>query len=489
LAASPRISLLLRTSARKGYVRAIDSETMAPLDVPESAGLPPPVVRPEPTLGEELARRIALLPRERAVTVTELLEPRLAFYRGQQPVPITPEREARMTEGRERHEKVERLLTAPIHREVRVARSGVVGRIDLFDDVPTEIKATGDLPEIGRLPESRPQFIEQLGMYCGLVDRPEGRLILIGMEESGPPGLLVADCRFRDLEEVRRRMFSRAERLRAALRGGRAEALPRCSWFGRGCEFQRAGTCTCTGDEPEEPLPIRPSLVSIRPAPGFAESLLERWVADTASTSRFRLLRYSELLYPRRAFFARSPSPLLREEVETGPRAAQPRADAPSLYQRLTEGMEEGEVGELIRQVAAGDAPEELVSLFRGDPVVLKTSRSRYPPSASELAVRQPHYLAELGVRCASFRRTRGWLIIGYEQLLPGEHPIRAYRVEFETLLPWERLLAERTAMLRKAFRSGTPDGLPPCPDWMFEKCPYRSVCGEAPGLPKSLGP
>jgi PD-(D/E)XK nuclease superfamily len=441
--------------------------------------LPGPVrVTWDRELSEELDRRLAGPPGERLVSVTELVEPRPAFHRAVHPIPPTEERRRRIEAGRQWHERLERAVAAASHREIRVLREGVVGRIDILDDRPTEIKSTGRLPDPERLAEERPQYLDQLGMYCALVDRPEGRLVLLGTAEVGPFELRVLDGRFGGLDEIRARMQELARRFREALRRGDPSELPRCPWLGRGCEYQDAGVCGCTGAEPEGVAATAGLVVELRNDAAVAERLAQRLREPSPRAGAEPLQRYRELAYPRRAFFDRRAPPAAGADGSGPVRPAEP-----SLYQRLREVLESGAPGELAREVPAGDVPEEPVLMFRSDPLLLKTSRARWPTAAEEIPRRQPHYLLELGLRCAALHRPDGWLIVAHERPDPPGTPVRAHRVRFDPLAPWERLLAERAAALRDALARGDPEGLARCPEWMVASCPYRSECGEAPAL------
>lgn len=448
------------------------------------SGDPRAEVLAAPELGEEIDRRILLRPPVRPVSVTDLVDPRPAYHRVVHPIPIPPERRGRVEEGREQHERTERLLAEPLHREIRVAREGIVGRLDIFDERPTEIKSTGALPPIERLAELRPQYIDQLALYCALVERPEGRLILVRASPEGSPSVLVADGRFRDLPGLWEATKRAAEALRTALSGRDPSRLPRCGWFDRGCEYQAAAVCACTGSEPEEAEPPRAHLESIRSDIPAAEEVQRRLGRAREAPPELVLRSYRDLLYPRRAYFERYPPP---EPDSVPPPASNPPSapeeEGPSLYQMIREALEAGPVGELIREVPEGDAPAEPVLRFRGAPLLLKTTRSPFATPAGALAQRQPGYIAELGLRCAALGASTGWLVIGYERLSRAEGSIRTYQVRFADRVAWNQMMGARRAALRLALERRDPSGLPPCPEWMFEGCPYRAVCGDGPAV------
>ena len=137
---------------------------------------PPTEVRPAPDLGEEIDRRILARPAVRPVSVTDLVDLRPAYHHAVHPLPIPPERRSRVEEGREQHERTERLLAEPLHREMRFSRDGYRRTTGHLRRPSHGDQVDGGLPLVDRLADSRPQYIDHLAMYCALVERPEGRL-------------------------------------------------------------------------------------------------------------------------------------------------------------------------------------------------------------------------------------------------------------------------------------------------------------------------
>ncbi|MGI0151061.1 MAG: hypothetical protein ACREC5_03885, partial [Thermoplasmata archaeon] len=436
-------------------------------DPEETAALRAARIEIDVGLAREIDGRLGAAPAERLLSVTDLTEPRIAYHRAIHPVAPSPARAERMSRGQRAHERIERLLAAPGQREVRIVRAGIVGKLDLLSDRPIEIKSTAHVPPADRVVSGRPQYVDQLAMYCALSGREEGRILLVAAPEQEPYRVVAIDCRFGEAAELWRRTEAIAARLRSALRARDPTALPRCGWWGRGCEYELAGICGCTGAEP--------------PGAESPGSALKDWTED-ASTARDLELRlnatgeppgpvpvalYRELLYPRRAFFDRTePVPAGGGAPEAHPSPGEP---GPNLFQRLREALEAGAPGELVREVPPGDVPEEQVLRFRGRLLLLKTSRILRPPSAAELPDRHALFLLELGLRCAASRAEEGWLLVGYDRIAPEAGPVRTYRVFFGETGRWAGILARRRDGLRAALGSGRPEGLATCPEWMFE--------------------
>jgi hypothetical protein len=431
-------------------------------------------------LAEELDRRLAHPAGPRPVHVTQLLEPRAAYYRLLHPVPVAPAVAERRYRGRLRHEQIERLLAAPEDRELRIVRDGIVGQIDLFRGRPTEVKTTGAVPSAATLGRERPHYVDQLGMYCALTDVTEGRLVVAGPAAgAGPPRVVVVDCRFEGLDAVRRGMGESARSWREALARRDPAGLPACPWFERGCEFRRAGVCSCTGREPE--APDRPSshLFATLPDEDAARSLAALLPQGDEDGSDTAVHSYRELLYPRRAYYERTEAP--DAEAVVAPPAP---SDEGSLYRAIQGALEAEPSDGLLRQAAGPPAPEERVVLFRGDPLLLRSTRSRRPPRPEELARSTSAPVLELGLRCAALGRPEGWLVMAHEMLAPDEDPVRVYRLRFDPLTSWTGELAARCERFSTALRERRPEALDACPEWMMAGCPYASRCGEAVAAP-----
>ncbi|MHB8351983.1 MAG: PD-(D/E)XK nuclease family protein [Thermoplasmata archaeon] len=454
-------------------------------DPEENEALGAAVVEIDVDLAREIDGRLAGWVGEPLLSVTDLIDPRIAYYRALHPMPPSPARAQRMAQGRRSHERIERLLAAPGQREVRLVRAGVVGRIDILAELPTEIKSTSAITSADRVIEGRPQYIDQLAIYCGLTDRTEGRILIVAGPPEGPTQVLVIDCRFRDPAELWKRTAAAAARLNEAFRKKSPVLLPRCAWFGRGCEYEAAHLCSCSGTEAEATEAPREELVDWRENSALAREIEEKLNSTTAPTEAAPIALYRELMYPRRAFFDRTtPAPKADEPRERGP---PPDGAQPNLYQRIREALEAGAPGELVREVPPGDVPEEQLLRFRGELLLLKTSGVARPPNAAEVRDRHALFLFELGLRCAASGADGGRLLVAYDRVARESGPIRVFRVRLDHRERWERILARRRDLLREALRTGRPEGLPNCPGWMYDSCPYRAVCGDGPSAPVPL--
>ncbi len=59
-----------------------------------------------------------------------------------------------------------------------VEAEGIVGKIDIYEKIPVEVKTTSTPIDTKDLLQYRPTYIEQLGMYCAMVNAHEGEIII-----------------------------------------------------------------------------------------------------------------------------------------------------------------------------------------------------------------------------------------------------------------------------------------------------------------------
>jgi hypothetical protein len=429
-------------------------------------------VREDAELRTELVARFERGSGLRSVGVTDLISLRQAFYRTVvPPVPISPERQARLDQGRALHRILGSRLASEGILEARVRRDGLVGRIDILADLPVEVKTTSVLLEPSELLEYRADHIEQLGMYCGLVGRPVGRLLTVAAGPTGAVKVQAIDVAFRSTPRILSEMRRRADLLRAAWVESRVDGLPRCPWYGRGCEFDEASVCACTGDEAPTSHPLTEETENLSPRDDVRErvrlALSEPAMPENVPT----VGRFREVLYPRRAYFERTAPASLSEEFT-------PPSLEPDLYARLSESLESGPPGEVARVPPRSAEPEEEVVGFRGRPLLVRTSRAWARFRGDDVVRRTPQYVLELGFRCATTGTDSGLVVVGFERAETVRERIQVLEVSFRSLTPFSRMLRERGRLLREALGERTPAVLPACPEWMVADCPYRSECG-----------
>ncbi|MCI4341823.1 MAG: PD-(D/E)XK nuclease family protein [Thermoplasmata archaeon] len=448
---------------------------------PSAAGPAPPlrlpVVEADPVLAERLRRAMEAPAGPRLVWVTDLVDPRRAYYHEISPVPATPEVAARRESGRLIHDRVERLLAAPEHREIRVGIDGIVGRIDLLFDRPTELKSTARLPAAADVRLLRPAYVEQLAAYCALLGRAEGRLLLVGSQDSSESEVRALDCEFNDLPGLRAALEQSAQLIRRSVESRDPSLLPRCAWYDRGCEYREAQRCGCTGTEPAGATPGGERLARIERNEPLEAEIGLRLRAPPRPPESEPFDRFSELLFPRQTYFERIGTPKATGREFTGT----------SLWRRML-AASDSELGtELEERRSRTGEPTEPLRCFRGEPVLEKTTKSRWRTPPERMPERVPHYFTDLALRAGAVGASGGWIVLARELPEPGVSPMEVLHVQVGEPSELARALAERCERLHAAIAQRDPSRLESCPDWMVADCPFRAVCGDPSGRPTAM--
>lgn len=431
-------------------------------------------VREDVALAAELGRRLDALSGPRPVGVTDLLAVRQAYWRATAPpAPISAARGARLAHGRRVHRVLADLFATEGQLEVRVRRQGVVGRIDVLTDRPLELKSTSVAIGPDELLSERPEYAEQLAMYCALAGRRAGRIVTVILGDEDRVEVRTLDLGFLGLPALSQNMERRAAVLRVALEGERPDELPRCRWFERGCEFRAGGMCDCTGSEPEEVPLFRDAPVEIIARPDLDRELTPRLSGALRSRKPPEIERFRDLVYPRRTYFDRSHG---QPPAEKAPSAKS--TSASPTYLRLTGVVEAGPLGEVTRLPSLADEPAEDVAAFQGLPYLARTSRAVSALRAERLVRDHPQYALDLGFRCATVGATSARVLVAYERPSEPADWVQVFELTFDPLTRFARLWRTRASALSRALAESSPSHLPPCPEWMYPDCPYRAECG-----------
>ena len=427
----------------------------------------------EDPLREEILEALGRPSGPTQVTVTDLLDLRTGFYRRRAEVPIPPERRELLETGRELHAAFAAAVAEPAFREVRVRRAGVSGQVDVWDRFPIEFKTTSRLPSPDAVSTDRPDYVEQLGMYCALLGEPRGRLVIVQSAETPDRDVLVLDGRFRDLPAIEEEIGHRAETLREALEQDDPSGLPACAWRTRDCPYAVNHICACTGAERPREFPIRDRVDDLHRNPE-EEARLSRILRSPGFRAPI-VRRYRDLMYPRRTFYERTrPSP----SGETPLGEAKRPVRGTELYRQLSRVVVNGLSSPGVGLTGPAGYPDERVVTQGGTPILTRTTLARPPLRVDQFLERAPQYVFDLALRCTALGVPEGLLVVGYERGTSPNDRVKVARLRLESGATFEAMAQERTAALRSAIESGDPSGLLPCPAWMFSGCPYREVCG-----------
>lgn len=420
------------------------------------------------TVKDELAAAVARRGGRRRIAVTDLVNPRQAYFSRVRPeIQPSPDHLQAMMAGTGFHEVFSRAVSTEEFVEQLVEFKEIVGKIDVFEDAPVELKTTGSMPV--DVVVDRPSHVEQLAMYCTMVGKPLGHLLYYRRTEYGRAPLLRAlDLEVRGPEEVAREMVRRRDLLRHALDTGDYAALPRCEWAGRGCRFE--AVCGCdTADVLVRA--VSGTAVVVRENPALTQRVRER-VGSAPEVTPARRLGLNDLVFPRKAAFRLAAEGQVEEEDDAETRMAS--WERRGFEEVLNDAIWYGFPGACRRVRISMGALRPSVLLFRDVPTVLRTTGRREMIERGRLTAEAPHYIDRLGFECALVGSEKGRLIVYYSAI--PDDKFMVYEVWYKAL---DRIREEMERRLALLGAGAPPEELPPCqPGWMSRFCKYAPRCG-----------
>jgi len=119
------------------------------------------------------------------ITVTDLTNLKQAYFRRKYPE-ITPplEKQQLMWAGTGFHKIFGAAVSSEEYVEQSVEIEGIVGRIDIYEEIPIEVKTTSTTVSSKGLLQYRQTYIEQLGMYCAMVNIGQGKIVIYQRQDQ-----------------------------------------------------------------------------------------------------------------------------------------------------------------------------------------------------------------------------------------------------------------------------------------------------------------
>lgn len=420
------------------------------------------------TIKDTLTAAIRSQSARRRIAVTDLVNPRQAFFRWTHPdIQPSPERAQTRLAGTGFHALFSMAVSTEEFVEQFVEYEGIVGKIDIYENAPLELKTTSSVP--AGTDAARPGYVDQLGMYCAMTDVPRGWIVVYGRERFGrPPQLRVFLLEFSDLGPIKAEMFSRRDLLRQALDTSNPAGLPRCEWFERGCDYREI--CGCETAEPLSRV-VPPGMFTLRLDPTLESTLSAQLHTPAQDTpAGFRL---NDLVFPRKAAYERLQRSEDEEEdvddaVEARLRDLERRGFSGSLYKALRFGVPGAFTNLPVKLRTLTDR----VGTYHNTPTLFRISRLREMVERDRLPFAMSHYFDRLAFECALTKHDSGRLVLYYEQL--GDK-FMVYDVGFKDV---PEIFAEADRRLTLLESGASPDQLPPCPSWMYRNCQFAPHCG-----------
>ncbi len=414
------------------------------------------------------------------VWVTDLLNPRRTYFKEKFPeveLEIPLEQRELMWAGSDFHNVFGRAVYPEAYHERYINKEGIAGRIDLFEDFPIEVKRT-TTPVEGDILTSRPENIEQLGMYSALLEIDRGRLIYYICNtnaDSNDGEIRVYEVVFDDLTAIWDEMKRRRELLLDAWIRDDPSRLPPCAWQGKGCECERAKKCNCMLEESGEngfEYNIADQVSELKLIPDEGERL-SKVISEYLNRPRLGI-SFWDILYPRKYYF-RAIEP--KDTLETPGVGGRSSKDLAWVNEKrgIENAIKHGPKSE-FEMVYSRILGERLAVLnYRGKPAIICQPGLRSPllPDKDTVSKFLGDYVGILGMECALTGAESGWLIAYYSNVLDEDLRLMVYDITFtgDGLSGYSKFMDERLNMIRTAAASLDISILPPCPEF---KCRYR---------------
>ena len=410
------------------------------------------------------------------ISVTDLLNLKQAYFRRKRPE-ITPplEKQQLMWAGTGFHNTFGSAVSSEEYLEQFVEADGIVGKIDIYEKIPVEVKTTSVPMETKDLLQHRPTYIEQLGMYCAMVNAHEGEIIIyLRQEEESPPTspLLVYHVTFPNLEAIRDEMRRRRDLLIQALISNDPTNLPVCPWFNRSCDY--SNVCDCQTSS----VPTSHEIAALAGEIRVDEATCEQLLSKIAESLPSQLFRINDVVFPRKAYFERLKSQEVAQDSEVAEEKGEylRSMDERGFLDALRDSLRYGAPGEMqripVRHALLGD----LVQTWQNLPTVLRSPKFYSLVERERLSRAFPHYFLRLGFECALTDHPIGRLLLYYTYVDREDAKLMVYDASFRNLSAIKAEALRRVELLEKAT---SPFELPKCPSWMCPYCSHKTECGE----------
>jgi hypothetical protein len=409
------------------------------------------------------------------ISVTDLLSLKRAYFRRKYPEIAPPlERQQVMWAGTGFHDIFGSLVSSEEYIEQFVEVEGVVGRIDIFETVPVEVKTTTNLSEDADLRLKRPSYVEQLGIYCSMVDTDKGKIVIYQREtplELSEP-LVVFDLRFSDPKAIRKEMVRRRDLLQEAIASDDPRKLPKCPWYNMRCEY--SSVCDCEKSSIPTSYEIVDMVTEIVPN----KETTQRFLTKLVEQRPIELLRMNDIVFPRKTYFARLQQQDAIDEEDISSEEAEKRLisiDRQGFLRVLKDVLQYG-TNEDVHRIPVNIAGiKDRILLYNGSPTIVRVTGLSYIVEREQLPDVCSHYFLRLGFECAIGNNPKGRLVLYYRNIRQEDAKLMVYDTTFRNLDLLRAEVQRRAGLLHKATKL---EELPKCPSWMCHYCEYAEPCG-----------
>ena len=348
---------------------------------------------------------------------------------------------------------------------------GVVGRIDIYEDIPTELKTTTNLSGETDLLKKRPYYIEQLGFYCSMVKSLEGRVVIYQRGATLGESLNAYRVRFLDYARIIEELKRRRDLLLEAIAKMDPTKLPLCQWNSTNCDY--SSVCDCRSSQITSSNAVLAEVDSIDIDRKALEALIRRLTRPVRSC--ISAIRLNDLVFPRKSYISQLGSQdasetILEEDAAEYLKSMEKR----SIQSVIRDAVRYGEPGESRSISVEVDILKDKILLYQNRPVTVRGSQFNSVVDRQNLVKSFWHYVMRVAMECGLADYQGGRLIVYYEKLADENSRLAVYDINFRDKGVLRDEALRRLHLLASAIEVSE---LPPCPAWMCRNCDRKARC------------
>ena len=398
------------------------------------------------------------------ISVTDLINPMQSYYRWIHPEIKTPiDKLHYILSGTGFHEIFSDIVSTEEYVEQLLEYEGIVGKVDIFEDIPIELKTTGSIPK--NIYKEKLSYIEQLAMYCAMADCDKGQLIIY-KRGNGPkkPELKVFDITYLNIETIKTKMLKRKIMFQDALHNKNPGKLPQCEWYKKRCDYSKH--CKCEIAPAGEPI-VNDNEITISPNEDalvhFTTKLLEKNVSPVTNN-----LTLDNLIFPRNYILSKTNTINDESDIHTH----MTTIETTGFIQALVNAIKFGSKDKFSSIQLSRGLLQDNVDTLSNIPFIIETVENDNMISRKDLPSIFPHYFDKLAFICALTKSRKARLILYYQKIYKNKFMV--YDVIFQN---GNEILQELDKRINDITNTTDYTTLPKCHESHFKYCQYIEVC------------
>jgi len=399
------------------------------------------------------------------ISVTDLINPMQSYYRWIHPEIKPPiDKLHYILSGTGFHEIFSDIVSTEEYVEQLLEYKGIVGKVDIFEDIPIELKTTGSIPT--DLYKEKLSYIEQLGMYCAMADCDKGQLIIYKRGNGRKKAILeVFDITYFNIEKIKTNMLERKAIFQDALANKNPDDLPKCEWYKKRCDYSKH--CNCSTASLGKPI-VNHDEITI----SSNEDALAHFTSKLLEERAFPVdehLTLDNLIFPRNYVLSKTNNVISNEpNVQTQMAIIENTGFTQALVNAIGFGSKENFNSVEVSRGMLRDR----VSMLYNIPFVIETVETDTMIGRKDLASIFPHYFNKLAFISALTKSRKSRLILYYQNIYKNKFMV--YDVIFQN---GNEILQELDKRINDVTNTTDHTTLPKCPESLFKYCQYLEVC------------